>query len=158
MKMKVCTRCLEEVELNLYPKDKKRADGLHSWCRACHAESARLKRKGLYEPKKYNLVHRAPCKPQKDYSKAQYYRLKKAAFDHYGNKCNCCGEQEPKFLTMDHVNNDGNKHLQKNGKRYTGGILYGWLKRNGYPEDYQVLCWNCNCGKACNGGICPHKA
>jgi hypothetical protein len=30
--------------------------------------------------------------------------------------------------------------------------------RNGYPPDFEILCFNCNCGKAVNGGICPHEA
>jgi len=27
----------------------------------------------------------------------------------YGNQCACCGETEKKFLTLDHINNDGTK-------------------------------------------------
>ena len=30
--------------------------------------------------------------------------------DHYGRACSCCGETEPAFLTIDHVNNDGAEH------------------------------------------------
>ena len=35
--------------------------------------------------------------------------------------------------------------------------FYLWLKRNNFPPGYQVLCWNCNCGRSINNGICPHK-
>ena len=86
-----------------------------------------------------------------------YYRLQEATFNAYGGyKCNCCGETEPLFLTIDHVNNDGNKHRKK--FQSTGDGLYKWLKQNGYPEGFQVLCMNCNHGKRRNGGICPHVA
>jgi hypothetical protein len=29
--------------------------------------------------------------------------------------------------------------------------------RENYPPEYQVLCFNCNCGRALNGGRCPHE-
>ena len=38
-----------------------------------------------------------------------YYSQKKQIFDIYGWICNCCGEKNPKFLTIDHVFNDGFK-------------------------------------------------
>ena len=25
------------------------------------------------------------------------------------------------------------------------------------PDTIQILCFNCNCGRARNGGICPHE-
>jgi hypothetical protein len=30
-------------------------------------------------------------------------------------------------------------------------------RREGYPDKYRVLCFNCNSGAGANGGICPHK-
>ena len=36
-------------------------------------------------------------------------------------------------------------------------MMYGWLRRNSYPEGFQVLCHNCNLGKKINGGVCPHN-
>jgi len=78
----------------------------------------------------------------------------------YGSKCQCCGEQEVLFLSVDHIYNDGNKHrrLLKSG-RIPGQSFYPWLKRHGYPKDrFQALCYNCNWGKHRNGGVCPHKS
>lgn len=76
----------------------------------------------------------------------------------YGGVCFCCGESNVKFLTIDHINNDGAAHRKAvtGNSRGTRGFQY-WLKRNGFPEGFQVLCFNCNCGKQVNGGICPHK-
>ena len=78
-----------------------------------------------------------------------------------GYKCACCGEMEPKFLTLDHVFNNGAEHRRSLG--YTkgngrGGNLVTWLKKHRYPAGFQVLCMNCNFGKHTNKGICPHKA
>jgi hypothetical protein len=80
-------------------------------------------------------------------------------YQHYGGyKCQCPGcdfkGTDPAFFTLDHINNDGNEFRAK--KRRTGTALYWWLIKNDFPEDIQVLCWNCNCAKSVNGGVCPH--
>lgn len=92
-------------------------------------------------------------KQQKEYNDS----VKKAVFDHYGNKCVCCGETEPKFLTMDHINNDGYKHRKKTGCTASTN-MYKLIKRENFPTSYQILCWNCNCGRARTPTKeCPHK-
>jgi hypothetical protein len=75
--------------------------------------------------------------------------------NHYGGRCNCCGENNPIFLTIDHINGGGTTH-RKQLKR-SGSTFSRWLKNQGYPPGYQVLCFNCNCGRQINGGICPHQ-
>jgi hypothetical protein len=89
---------------------------------------------------------------------AHYYRLQNETILHYGGyKCVCCGETEPLFLTLDHVANNGKAHRVEMAS--TGGAkMYRWLRDNGYPAGFQVLCSNCNHGKYRNGGICPHMA
>ena len=83
--------------------------------------------------------------------------------DHYGGKCVCCGESEPVFLSIDHINNDGADHraniTKKKGRGKQAGstTMYKWIERNNYPTDLQLLCHNCNMGKYLNGGVCPHK-
>lgn len=92
--------------------------------------------------------------------KAIEYRdkLKYKVLAHYGQKCNCCGEIMLKFLTIDHVNNDGNKDRQgKNKYRISGWFLYKKIIKENFPDTYQILCMNCNFGKRMNNGICPHK-
>lgn len=90
------------------------------------------------------------------YEKRYRAALRKATLEAYGSKCVCCAETEPKFLTIDHINNDGAKHRKEIGQGSVPLMLY--LKNNNYPTDsFQCLCWNCNCGRNINGGICPHK-
>lgn len=73
--------------------------------------------------------------------------------DAYGGRvCACCGERQILFLTIDHINGHGTKESRKD-RRY----IYVRLRQQGYPKGYRVLCYNCNCGRARNGGICPHK-
>ena len=86
--------------------------------------------------------------------KKLYYEHKNKIFDYYGRICKCCGEDIPKFLTIDHINNDGYLHKELGINRYKE-ILKEIF--NGLGDKYQVLCMNCNFGKKINKGICPHK-
>lgn len=69
-------------------------------------------------------------------------------------RCACCGESTLAFLAIDHVNGGGWKQYKELG---VGGF-WSWLRKNNYPEGFQVLCHNCNMGRQINGGTCPHKA
>lgn len=83
-------------------------------------------------------------------------RLRTEMFAAYGSRCKCCGEREPLFLQLDHVENDG--HLDRKAHK-TSNKLFAHLKRQGWPQDrYQLLCANCNFGKLMNGGVCPHQS
>lgn len=97
-------------------------------------------------------------KKRRENALAYYYRLQDAAINAYGGyRCACCGETEPLFLTLDHINNDGGKFRRESGFLHHGAKFYKWLKDNGYPSGYQVLCSNCNHGKSRNNGVCPHQ-
>lgn len=91
--------------------------------------------------------------------KAQRARVRAKVFEAYGNKCVCCGESEPTFLTLDHINNDGGEFRKRElGKRTMAGYhTYKWLLRNGCPKTVQVMCMNCQHGKLMNKGVCPHQ-
>lgn len=85
----------------------------------------------------------------------EYHRQnKKICFDHYGRMCACCGiEFDERFLTLDHVNNDGAAHRKEIGN----STLYRWAIKNKFPDLLQTNCWNCNMGKSVNGAVCPHQ-
>ena len=85
-------------------------------------------------------------------TKERGQRYRKDVIEHYGGKCYCCGESNYKFLSIDHVNG-----IQKGEKRISGLHFYSRIKKHNYPDDYQVLCFNCNLGRALNNGICPHQ-
>lgn len=89
--------------------------------------------------------------------------IKEEVINHYGGICSCCKESNLAFLTIDHIDGKGAAHrrsLQKSLKRkknISSGDFYRWLKKNNYPNDnYQVLCFNCNCAKHMFG-TCPHQ-
>jgi len=81
--------------------------------------------------------------------------LKLIVVNHYGGICACCGEAVLGFLTIDHVNGGGTKHRHSIKKQ--GASFYRWIIKAGFPSNLRVLCYNCNCGSAANGGICPHR-
>lgn len=56
---------------------------------------------------------------------------------------------------MDHMMGRGNILRAQNRKHHAGHGLYYRLKREEYPKDYQVLCFNCNIAKGLFGE-CPH--
>jgi hypothetical protein len=73
----------------------------------------------------------------------------------YGGKCACCGEAEPLFLELDHVFNDGARQRRKYGNQFCEWVA---LRRQGWPKGrHQILCANCNKGRALGGGECPHE-
>jgi hypothetical protein len=88
----------------------------------------------------------------KEYQKKYTELYKKQVYDHYGWKCACCGETLISFLTLDHVDNDGFKERHLN-------VVYIYKKiiKENFPDNYQILCMNCNWSKRINHGICEHK-
>lgn len=92
------------------------------------------------------------------YQRGKYLSLKLEVINAYGGKCACCGESNLCFLTIDHINNDGNIERKTAGKK-TGTTMYRSLKKSGFPQGrYQVLCANCNFAKQHDpvGHRCAH--
>jgi hypothetical protein len=85
-------------------------------------------------------------------------KFKKIIFEFFDNKCSCCSETEPMFLTVDHINNDGHiaRKVDKTGGSNFYRVLAKSIEAGNIPPDLQLLCRNCNWGKHVNGGVCPH--
>lgn len=124
--------------------------------RLVYERAYRLRHRDLLNERQrlYNIAHPEKVKASNKksrlhrsvHAKQQYRAIKQSAFDAYGGRCACCGETNSCFLTIDHINNDGNRHRSQ--RKATGYGIYRWLKKEGYPQgQFQVLCWNCNCSK-----------
>lgn len=74
----------------------------------------------------------------------------------YGSQCVCCGETDARFLTIDHINNDGGQARRSGAHPANGHLLHTWIIENAFPKTLQLMCYNCNFGKQRCGGICPH--
>ena len=163
-----------------FGKDRRRPDGLHSWCRACRSRAAR--RWHQANPEKAREIHRrgyqanpeqireknrrwAQANPEQtrehrrrwaqanpEQIRAKEQRLRDRVLDHYGRACACCGATEN--LTVDHVTGGGSAHRMELFRRDMGGVpFYRWLVRNGFPDGFQILCLPCNSSKG-TGGRC----
>jgi len=164
-----CVKCDKEKSIEEFSlADIKREYRRHE-CKACESErkikwyNANHARE-VAKRKKYQWEHRGirPVEVRKrnaEYQKRYRLKLKTKVFNHYGNECACCGETEPCFLSIDHVNNDGYAMRKYGGHvpQHHGARFYLWIVNHNFPDDFQILCMNCNFGKARNGGICPHQ-
>jgi hypothetical protein len=157
---KECKRCHCIKGIDDFHHDASRSDKRYSYCKACVTQLMRDRYKEGKRPRRpYIRDDSAASKAKKSKAqRARYIRLRDEAYEAYGGRCSCCGEDILEFLTIDHVKNNGSIHRKEAGYRGIGESFYLDLKRSGYPPDFQVLCINCNFGKRRNGGICPHKS
>jgi hypothetical protein len=138
-----CSKCKEQKDIENFSSyrtnknnDKKRRS---SYCKLCL--------KVLRD--KYQLENKQKIKEKRLQEKLDVIKS-------YNCKCNCCGETNHKFLTIDHVYGR-NEDEKVNKSKHSGLQLYRYLKKMGYPkEKYQLLCWNCNSAKFISG-YCPHQ-
>lgn len=132
-------------------------------CREKHRKWREERRPHLRQyAKEYRNAH--PDK-RRLYNKRYTQTIKRKVMDLYGRGCQCCGEEQLMFLTIDHVNDDGKQHRQElattSASYGRGGIeFYKYLWREhragrDIPYVLQVLCWNCQQAK--RWGTCPHQ-
>lgn len=166
-----CTICGHTKESSQFYSDSKH-------CKSCHAEMGkRWKLKNIEKIKQYNRNYAKMWRlknPERHSSNRRHYyeKLKLEVFEHYSNNstiCICCGEGDIRFLTIDHTNQDGAQHRrmlmterrsspQSTRGDMSGRRFYEWLRNNNFPAiALQIMCYNCNCGREYNRGICPHK-
>ncbi len=72
--------------------------------------------------------------------------LRRTVLSAYGGVCAYCGETDVAALQIDHMNGDGKKWRAEHNR--AGHMFWRWLRDNGYPSDYQVLCKTCNFAKS----------
>lgn len=160
--MKICTKCKKEKQLKDFPPLKNRKDNVGSWCRVCLNDKAKEHYEKNYHknPEKYRerTIRWKLKNPNriKEIGLKSRLKMRIEVLKHYGNgkmKCACCGENEIKFLSLDHIDGGGKLDRKKNGY---GNAFYFYLKKNNYPKGFQILCHNCNMAKGFYG-VCPHK-
>ena len=173
-----CSKCGQTKTPADFP-----ARAVDYWCSACRSAYAirkyHEKRNGL-SPEQLRLLRDKTNKRQTDRRNATLAQMPPQELKEYrervnagnldrrkqvrhrvymaygGYRCACCGETEPKFLSIDHINNDGAEHKRMH-RLHTGEQMYRWLIRNKFPKGFQILCMNCNWGKRGNDGVCPHS-
>jgi hypothetical protein len=83
------------------------------------------------------------------------YRLRLKVIAGLGGACECCGETEPHFLSIDHVGGWGIVHRKQ--MKHKQRKLLSHIIELGFPKDkFQLECWCCHMARH-HYGICPHK-
>ena len=165
--LRTCRKCGLEKPLTefatVYSQKSRGKQYKSNNCLDCHrkAHAIRERRRRATNPEVY-----------RDYVRRHYFKhrevknerrrewsakLRDIVYAHYGNHCVCCGETEPTMLTLDHVNEDGGSQRRIRPEMRWAKHLHAWLIKNGFPDDMQVLCYNCNISKHRNGGVCAHQ-
>jgi hypothetical protein len=73
-------------------------------------------------------------------------KIKERIMRHYSGGsafCGYCGYDDMRALTIDHIDGTGSEH-RRQIKTKGGGDFFLWLKRNNFPDGFQVLCMCCN--------------
>lgn len=154
-----CSKCAAYKPLEAFARNKNAQTGRCGYCRDCaNARTAQWVADNI------ELVRARRNNPDPVYREQRriqalrfYYRTKQKLFDGYGNACSCCGETQPGFLALDHVNGGGKAH-----RAAVGSSIQTWRAaiKEGFPPTYRLLCHNCNIGRQTNvgnPGVCPHK-
>jgi glucan-binding YG repeat protein len=79
------------------------------------------------------------------------------ALKHYSGgtmSCARCGFDDIRAISLDHVNGDGAAHRRQFKDSWA---VFRWIKKNGYPEGFQVLCMNCQFIKRHENNEMPGK-
>tara|TARA_B110000438_G_scaffold3908_1_gene3936 strand:+ start:25432 stop:25941 length:510 start_codon:yes stop_codon:yes gene_type:complete len=138
---------IKKYNSEFYKKNKKRIDKTN---------------RAYYQKNKVAILARLAINKKKNnaaylaYGKARRLERRLKVISHYSNgknECDCCKEKEMAFLTIDHINNDGQKH-----RKASKNNLYDYLITRKFPKGLRVLCFNCNSGRDKSPGkICPHE-
>jgi len=130
------------------------ADYKRQWGREYSKDPKRIALVGSPEYKAYMKAYskeyrqRSGSKERKnEQTRASRALLRLEILSHYSSgslTCARCGYGDARALDLDHMNNDGGDHRKVIGRRGATYDIYAELKRNEFPEGYQVLCRNCN--------------
>lgn len=134
---KICRKCrIELTDDNWAPSSQKN----HSYiCKSCSniftKELRRINGRKYY---RYNY------NKEKLQRRRQEERL--GILIHYSEnppKCSRCGFTDVRALQIDHINGGGRRQRREDGLKH-GQAMYRWIKKNNYPDGFQILCANCN--------------
>ncbi len=141
-----------EIGPDIYPylRARKYPSGYRLLCMNCNFTIGKL---GFcpHKPKVIYRVRKLANTPKNIQDRNRGHKLRQQVFDYYGN-CECCGESERAFLTMDHVGGTGKEHR----KSVDASGLYYWLVKRGFPKGFRSLCMSCNWVIGIYG-YCPHE-
>lgn len=157
--LKRCPKCKRKKDRKTeFHKDSSTPDGLRVYCKLCQRkyngkQYVEHKSERAIAQKAYVANNRVKVNTKNTLWRKQ---VRLEVLYHYSNStmsCVCCGENNIEFLCLDHKDGGGNKHRKEIG--LGGYAIYIWLRKEGFPKGYRVLCFNCNYAVIA-GKSCPH--
>ncbi len=136
---KACTGCTLELPLDMFYRNPRNKSGKTSRCKTCMDSNNRD-------------AYHANRERRRTTMNAAHAARRLRVIEGYGGKCACCGETEPVFLCLDHVDGNGSHERRKT----SNASIYARVIKLGFPPEYQILCANCNLAKERPEG-CPHQ-
>ena len=112
------------------------------------ADLRRLQRKPVSEGRRGAVLKYNHSENGKKKHRLYRLALKIIALTHYGKggKLKCCWRgcqvEDVRMLTLDHLADDGAEKRREGKHPATGTWFYLWVKKQGFPEGFQTLCWN----------------
>lgn len=107
----------------------------------------------VYYREHQRLYRLANAESRREYERSRNREFRRQVLEHYGNICECCGEDILAFLCIDHINGGGNVHRKETG---VGSSLCKWIVKSGFPTGFRTLCQNCNFSSWVDGQ-CAHQ-
>ena len=130
---KECSNCHANKPLSDFYTSKNKYDkyGVRDSCKSCWNKQAKIRHTKNRERDNINTY-------------MYNVNLKRETIDKYSPSMMCqrCGFDDIRALSIDHIDNNGSTHRRNIGV-LGGNAFYRWLKKQGYPQGYQVLCMNC---------------
>ena len=116
---KWCPQCEYFLPSTSFHRNISSKDGLAGWCAECKGKKQRV----------YDMNRR--------------WRNRARVLVNYGGVCTWCKENDIRVLELDHLDPNLAKH-QKRELGWSNEKVYRDAVRRNYPDDYQLLCKNCN--------------
>ena len=151
-----CTKCGEAKPqtATYFSRHCKSKTGFNWWCKAC--EKTYAKAHGSRVNKRWYVGH---AEQKRAYARAWREALRLEVLQHYSSSstpyCACCRTPVLEFLALDHIEGGGTRH-RRSFKSNSSVSVYSWVKKNGFPSGFRVLCHNCNQAFGAYG-YCPHQ-
>src|SRR5262245_9564888 len=154
---KVCSKCHLWKPSDEFWRLKGKYLGRHTWGKTCIRNYRSrtgitekwYERNGEEQRRKQRNNRIENLKFRKQRKRKNLSRYKRETFERYGGaRCAVCGVDDLDILTIDHIDGIGGGEHRKR-KNMSGTGIYTWLKKQGYPSGYRVLCFSHNLKDAC---------
>ncbi len=143
---RTCSKCGPQ-DISLFRVRSEKSNGVRRTVYRCIL--CDRKRKHLYyisHAKRFASQHKSWCASNRDRAREiirkAHHKCRLEAILAYSPTASCsiCGTTYLNFLAIDHIDGGGTEHRRTQKIK---NISY-WLKKNGFPPGFRVLCHNCN--------------